>query len=324
MLMNGVFEGGGVKGISLAGAVRAAEKYGGKFYRVAGTSSGSIVASLIAAGYTAEEMKDIILSTSFSRFLQRARIFNMAFVGPAIRVLLKKGLYSGEGFEDWVRQVLLAKGVRTFADLPQGKLTIIASDITNGKILILPDDLAKIGLRPESFEVARAVRMSCSIPYFFDPVLLRLPPKLAKGKPFSEQFLHIVDGGLLSNFPLWLFDQETPRSGERIPTVGFQMVGKNTNQPHDIRGPFSMLQAIVETMLSAHDERYIEQSNRYRTIKIPTLGYPTTQFDISEEESLLLYESGLRAGERFFGKWNAQYYEEQFNKYQQANPDAFK
>ncbi|GJM68716.1 hypothetical protein HMSSN036_09320 [Paenibacillus macerans] len=182
---------------------------------------------------------------------------------------------------------------------PQGKLTIIASDITNGKILILPDDLAKIGLRPESFEVARAVRMSCSIPYFFDPVLLRLPPKLAKGKPFSEQFLHIVDGGLLSNFPLWLFDQETPRSGERIPTVGFQMVGKNTNQPHDIRGPFSMLQAIVETMLSAHDERYIEQSNRYRTIKIPTLGFPTTQFDISEEESLLLYESGLRAGERF-------------------------
>ncbi|GJM68717.1 hypothetical protein HMSSN036_09330 [Paenibacillus macerans] len=119
MLMNGVFEGGGVKGISLAGAVRAAEKYGGKFYRVAGTSSGSIVASLIAAGYTAEEMKDIILSTSFSRFLQRARIFNMAFVGPAIRVLLKKGLYSGEGFEDWVRQVLLAKGVRTFADLPK-------------------------------------------------------------------------------------------------------------------------------------------------------------------------------------------------------------
>lgn len=325
MLMNGVFEGGGVKGISLAGAVRAAEKHGGRFHRVAGTSSGSIIASLIAAGYSADEMKEIIMSTSFSHFLKRAPLFNVAIVGPALRVLLKKGLYSGEALENWIRQILLAKGVRTFSDLAKGKLMIIASDITGGKIMILPDDLEKIGIRPEAFEVARAVRMSCSIPYIFDPVLLRLPPKLAKGKAFPDQFLHIVDGGLLSNFPLWLFDRDKPRAGEkRIPTVGFQMVGKNGNQPHGIYGPFSMLQAIVETMLSAHDERYIEQSNRYRTVKIPTLGIGTTQFDISQEESLLLYESGFLAGDRFFGGWNGKYYEKQFKKYQQTHASAQK
>lgn len=319
MLMNGVFEGGGVKGISLAGAVRAAECHGARFHQVAGTSSGSIVASLIAAGYNAEEMKDIIMETSFSSFLKRSPIFNTAIIGPAVRVLLKKGLYSGEALEEWVRQILLSKGIRTFGDLKAGKLKIIASDITGGRILVLPDDLPKIGLRPETFEVAKAVRMSCSIPYFFDPVLLRLPAKMAKGKKFSDQFLHVVDGGLLSNFPLWLFDRNPSSSEEKmIPTVGFQMVGKNTNQPHVIRGPFSMLQALVETMLSAHDERYIEQSNRYRTVKIPTLGISTTQFDIGKEESLLLYESGLRSGNRFFGDWNAQYYEEQFIKYQQA------
>jgi len=319
MLINGVFEGGGVRGISLAGAVRAAELHGGKFHKVAGTSAGSIVASLIAAGYDAEEMKNIIMTTSFSKFLKRAPIFNIALIGPALRVLLKKGLYSGEALEEWIRQILLKKGVRTFSDLEKGRLRIIASDITSGRILILPDDLEKLGIKPGGFEVARAVRMSCSIPYFFDPVLLRLPPKEAKGKTFAEQFLHIVDGGLLSNFPLWLFDRETPRGGEkRIPTVGFQMVGKNSNQPHLIRGPFSMLEAMVATMLSAHDERYIEQTNRYRTIKIPTLGIGTTQFDITQEESLLLYESGLRSGERFFKDWNDQYYEAQFKKYQQA------
>lgn len=317
MLINGVFEGGGVKGISLAGAVKAAEQAGGKFNQVAGTSSGSIVASLIAAGYTSEEMKDLILSTSFVRFLKRAPIFNTAIIGPALRVLLKKGLYSGEALEVWIKEVLVNKGIRTFRDLEKGKLTIIASDITSGKILVLPDDLEKIGINPESFEVAHAVRMSCSIPYFFDPVLLRLPPKLAKGKPFAEQFLHVVDGGLLSNFPLWLFDPDELREGEKlVPTVGFQMVGKNSNQPHKIYGPFSMLQAIVETMLSAHDERYIEQANRYRTIKIPTLGIGTTQFEISQEESLALYESGFQAGERFFKQWNNQYYEEQYHKFQ--------
>ncbi|MNW37651.1 Patatin-like phospholipase [compost metagenome] len=319
MLINGVFEGGGVKGISLAGAVKGAEEQGFCFHRVAGTSSGSIVASLIAAGYRAEEMKKIILNTSFTHFLKRSAFFNVAMVGPALRVLLKKGLYSGEALEQWIRTILLEKGVRTFSDLPTGKLRIIASDITSGRILVLPDDLERISIKPGSFEVARAVRMSCSIPYFFDPVLLRLPPKQSKGKPFSEQFLHIVDGGLLSNFPLWLFDRDhRVDNGDFIPTVGFQMVGKNGNQPHVIKGPFSMLQALVETMLSAHDERYIEQFNRYRTVKIPTLGIGTTQFDIEQKESLLLYESGLISGNRFFGDWNIQYYEAQFKKYQQA------
>lgn len=319
MQINGVFQGGGVKGISLAGAVRAAEKYGAEFHQVAGTSSGSIIASMIAAGYKAEEMRELIIATSFASFLKRAPIFNVALIGPAIRVLLKKGLYSGEALEHWVRQILQQKGVRTFADLPKGKLKIIASDITSGKILVLPDDLAKLGIRPESFEVARAIRMSCSIPYFFDPVLLRLPPSMSKRKRFSDQFLHIVDGGLLSNLPLWIFDRTASGSRKKmIPTVGFQMVGKNSDKPHVIQGPFSMLQALVETMLSAHDERYIEQSNRYRTIKIPTLGISTTQFDLSEEESLLLYESGERSGDRFFGDWSVQHYEEQFIKYQQA------
>lgn len=318
MLINGVFEGGGVKGISLAGAVHSAEKYGFEFHRVAGTSSGSIVAALIAAGYNAEEMKEIILTTSFTTFLKRSPIFNTSVIGPALRVLLKSGLYSGEALEEWIRQTLKAKGIRTFGDLAKGKLRIIASDITNGRILVLPDDLKRFGMNTETFEVARAVRMSCSIPYFFDPVRLRFPIKYTKGKSFSSQFLYVVDGGLLSNFPLWLFDQDgdIKGAGKPIPTVGFQMVGKNANQPHIIKGPFSMLQAIVETMLSAHDERYIEQYNRYRTIKIPTLGVSTTQFDIDQEESLLLYESGIIAGEHFFEEWNTKYYEEQFMKFQ--------
>ncbi len=55
-LINAVFEGGGVKGISLAGALQAkAQDVDMVFHRVAGTSSGSIVAALIAAGYRAGE-----------------------------------------------------------------------------------------------------------------------------------------------------------------------------------------------------------------------------------------------------------------------------
>ncbi|KAF9120509.1 patatin-like phospholipase family protein [Paenibacillus cellulositrophicus] len=304
MIVNAVFEGGGVKGISLAGAVKAAEQAGVVFNRVAGTSSGSIVAALLAAGFSADEMSEIVKTTPFESFLHRAPIFNTKVIGPAARLFLKKGLYSGEALEVWIHHILAAKGVKTFADIPQGKLMIIASDITNGRILVLPEDLGKLGANPSRFAVSKAIRMSTSIPYFFDPVMLRMTGEAARGKSFVDQFVYIVDGGLLSNFPLWLFDDAAEGAGQKpVPTIGFQMVGRTTNKPHLIRGPISMLQAMFETMLSAHDERYIEQENRFRTIKIPTLGVGTTQFHITPEESQQLYESGMQAGKKFFAGW---------------------
>ena len=306
MEINAVFEGGGVKGIALAGAVEATEQAGGTFKRVAGTSAGSIVAALLAAGYDGEEIRRIIKGTSFSSFLKRAPIYNTPIAGPALRMLVKKGLYSGEALESWVREYLLVKGIATFSDLPKGKLSIITSDITNGRLVVLPDGLADYGISPDQFDVARAVRMSCSIPYFFDPVMLRLNGSAAKGKSFAEQFVYMVDGGLLSNFPLWLFDETEDgfkSSVNQVPTVGYQLVGKTDFQPHRIIGPFSMLQAVVSTMMSAHDERYIERKKFVRTVKIPTLGVGTTDFHISPEKSDALYTAGIKAGEDFFREW---------------------
>lgn len=304
--INAVFEGGGVKGISLAGAVRAAELHGYGFHQVAGTSAGSIVAALIAAGYNASEMKLIIDGTPFSAFLKRAPVFNVKLIGPAVRLLLFKGLYSGDALEQWADRLLAAKGIRTFSDLPPGRLRIIASDITNGKLLVLPDDIADYGIDPGSLGVAQAIRMSVSIPYFFDPVILRSAPlynpfKRSKHQGSSKDIYgsYVVDGGLLSNFPLWLFEEPEAKQLSP-PVVGFQMVGRPNPKGHRINGPFTMFYAMFETMLSAHDERYIEKNNRVRTIKIPTLGVQTTDFHLTEEQSEGLYQSGLEAGNDFF------------------------
>ncbi len=307
-LVNAVFEGGGVRGISLAGAVRAAELNGVRFGRVAGTSSGSIVAALLAAGYTALEMKEVIESTPFRSFMQRSPIFNVQIVGPAVRLLLRKGLYAGDALEQWVAGLLAAKGVRVFGDLPRGKVRIIASDITNGKLLVLPDDIADYGMDPRKFSVARAIRMSTSIPYFFDPVVIRHPHRFRwkkvriSGAPHAK-ISYVVDGGLLSNFPLWLFEPDSAENKD-IPVIGFQMIGRTEPKRHQITGPITMFQAMFETMLGAHDERYIEEQKWVRTIRIPTMGVGTTQFDISPEESARLYEAGLAAGQKFFRQWN--------------------
>jgi NTE family protein len=312
--INGVFQGGGVKGIALAGAVSAAMNQGYEFHQLAGTSSGAIVASFIAAGYSGEELKKMILETPFQSFLQRSKIFDTKIIGPVSRLLIKKGLYSGEALENWVYHKLLAKGIRSFGDLPPNRLRIIASDISQGKLLVLPDDIAQYGISPAQFSIAKAVRMSTSIPYFFDPVMIRKAHQASNlREKFHKQFIYIVDGAVLSNFPMWVFDKEA--YNELIPVIGFQLVGKGTNKVHHINGPISMFEALFSTMLDAHDERYIEQHNRFRTIKIPTLGVPNTEFNLPKEKSLELYDSGFQASERFFKNWTMQTYESEYAKY---------
>lgn len=301
MRINAVFQGGGVKGIAFVGAIAVTEQKGFIFHRVAGTSSGSIVASFLAAGYKHDEMKKIIMETPFSQFLEKTLVHRIPVAGPAIRLLLKKGIYSGDLLEAWIRQKLLDKGVRTFRDVPKHSLYIIASDISSGKMVVLPDDLEEYDIDPDRFEIARAVRMSISIPYFFEPVIL-------KKKVF-------VDGGILSNFPMWIFDQEMmEKGGEKlVPTIGYQLVGKNPVPQNEIRGPFSMFQALFSTMMGAHDERYIEKQYRYRTIKIDSSAVGTVEFDITREQCLELYESGRKAAEEFFSKWS---YAEYLMKFQ--------
>jgi NTE family protein len=292
MKIHAVFEGGGLKGIALAGAVQGAMQLGIEFDQVAGTSSGAITAALIAAGYNGEEMKKMIMQTSFQQFLKRAFWFEKSTFGSAIRFMLKKGLYSGNVLEQWIQEKLHAKRIHSFADLPKNQLRIMASDITNGKMLVLPEDIAQYGIDPQQFSIARAVRMSTSIPYFFDPVAIR---------PIKGPVTYIVDGALLSNFPLWIFDQEM--NMKKKPVIGFQLVGRNDYQNRQITGPITMMQALIETMLGAHDERYIEKNNRIRTVKIPTMGIRSTQFELSTSSKKLLFQSGVNASEQFFLNW---------------------
>lgn len=193
MNVNAVFEGGGAKAIGLVGAVKAAEQRGITFGQVAGTSSGAIVATLLAAGYRADELKEILFETSFQDFLKKDFFHYFSGVGLGTRMFLKKGLYSNASLEKWIADLLKYKGVVCFGDLPKNQVRIIASDISNGRMMVLPDDLIEYGYNPDAFPIAKAIAMSTSIPYFFEPV------KLGKN--------YIVDGALLSNYPLWLFDQ---------------------------------------------------------------------------------------------------------------------
>jgi NTE family protein len=300
MQINGVFEGGGVKGIALVGAIAASEQAGLTFHQIAGTSAGAIVAALLAAGYNADELKQILGSTAFTQFIPTTWVHRLRPIGPLLRLLIKQGLHSPEPLEKWLDGWLRAKGVVTFADLPVAKLRIIASDISQGRLLVLPDDLGRYGLDANRFSVARAVSMSARIPYFFDPARL--------------QNSMVVDGALLSNFPIWIFDSEQVTVRDYIPTIGFQLYDRASARQHVIRGPLSMFKAMFSTMMTAHDRLAIEEEQRFRSIVIPTLGVGTTQFDVSKTQRMKLYESGYVAGSAFFRDWNVAGYHKQFVK----------
>ncbi|WP_274365363.1 patatin-like phospholipase family protein [Paenibacillus thermotolerans] len=318
MRVNAVFQGGGVKGIGLVGAIYAAERYGVTFHQTAGTSVGAVVASLVAAGYSADEMKSLILEMPLEQFTRKDWIHHLTFVGPAVRLLVKKGLYSGDPIERWVEQQLARKGIRTFGDLPPNALRVVASDISLGKLLELPGDIQQYGMDPMNLSVARAVRMSASIPFFFDPVVFKLRQKQQRRQLRLPKSVYVVDGAILSNYPLWIFDKELKERPGGIPTLGFQLVGRTSAAPNNINGPISMLHALFSTMVSAHDERYIEKHSRFRTIKILSDMVGSTEFSVSKEKQMELFESGLKAGNEYFQSWTYSGYSAEMDKWMQT------
>jgi NTE family protein len=112
-----VFEGGGVKGIGLVGAVAATEEQNYEFCNVAGTSAGAIVAALVAAGYRASELRHIMQSLDYAEFKDKGLLDHIPVFGKVFSLGLEKGIYEGAFLEHWLREKLAAKGKQTFKDL---------------------------------------------------------------------------------------------------------------------------------------------------------------------------------------------------------------
>lgn len=292
MLVDGVFSGGGLKGFALVGAYQVLEEKGYNFQRVAGTSAGAILASFIAAGYTAKEIEKLLDELDFISLLDpKKTILPLPFM-KWLHLYWRLGLYQGKALENWFLEKLANKGVYSFSDLAPGSLKLVASDLTNGKMIVLPDDLEQYGISPQSFPVARALRMSCSIPFFFEPVKL----KVGSGNTI------VVDGGVLSNFPLWIFDDETGKK-ER-PVLGLKLSqNQNEMETRQINNALQLFEALFSTMKNAHDNNYISRKHEKDIIFIPVEGYSATQFDLDEETKMELIEIGRSRTLQFLKTW---------------------
>jgi predicted acylesterase/phospholipase RssA len=199
----GVFQGGGCRAAAFVGAFQESIRRGVSFTEVAGTSAGSIVAALVGAGATPEDLGNAIGELDFKAFLRPTEIqTKRGMVGSIVerfhpnlaRLFYDQGFYSSSQIVDWTNAQLnkLLPGVShpvTFESLPTPTY-IVSTDLVRTEPKIWSQKTTPHEL------VAKAVQSSCAIPIFFQPVEQRY-----------------VDGGVLSNLPTDLLPLNAPSFG---------------------------------------------------------------------------------------------------------------
>lgn len=291
----GVFEGGGCRGAAHVGAYDAAVHSGVNFSEVAGTSAGSIVAALVGAGASPDYLLKTVAYLKFSALLSEpegriATPWVARQIGPLLRgpmrllgkIAQNGAAHSSSRIQHWVDErlaELLPQAARPikFKDLLL-PTWIVATDLSGRR--------AKVWSTKHTPEehVGFAVRCSCSIPLFFEPV---------------EAGLDLyVDGGMLSNLPAFVFADEQRDAlalGGRI--LCFQLVeDRHEDASRDIG---SLIKRLIDTAIGGSTEIQRSLVSNVSAVQISTGQVSSTNFNISNEEVEYLVDSGRSAVREF-------------------------
>jgi NTE family protein len=285
---NLVFEGGGVKGIAYAGALQVLTDCGimPQIKQVAGTSAGAITATMVALGYTAPEIKSIIMDMDFKQFEDG---------WDPLRLATEYGLYKGNSFLSWIQKMITARAHKgpntTFADLYNQNgigLFVFATDLN------IYDIKQFSHIDTPNIPICEAVRASMSIPMFFKAW------KFSNNQPDNHIY---VDGGVVLNYPLTVFDN--PQNPDNPQTMGFYLYDRNGNKKPNTLSydqPIAYCKALFETLLDSQDIDFENNENmEKRTVKIDDFGIAATDFDITQQQKEQLYKSGVYYTEAYLG-----------------------
>lgn len=315
-----VLSGGGVKGIALVGAAAALVDAGYAPQRISGTSAGALVGAVLAAAVqrgrvNADELRTLAMEIDYRQFLDPGLIERIPVVGPAWGVLSGDGIYRGDALREWVAARLAEYDVSTFADLAisnpalppeqRYRLVVTVADVTLGQLIRLPWDYERVyGLDPDEQSVADAVRASTAIPFFYRPATLTSA---------EDRTSTLVDGGLLSNFPIDSLDR-TDGKPPRWPTFGVTLLpdlpADNDQvipglRPLHFVGPPTLLEQVVTTILVGRDQAYLNHPwVSARTIRVNTTDVGVLDFDLSAREKAALFDDGFIAARDFLTTWD--------------------
>jgi NTE family protein len=323
---NLVFEGGGVKGIAYVGAMQVLNLRGHLEHirRVGGASAGAINALIFALGYSIEEQQQILEDTAFKDFMDDS----FGVIRDIRRLAREFGWHKGDFFAGWIGDLIknrLGNERATFKDLREAgrpDVYMIGANLSTGFAEVFSVE------RHPDMPLADAVRISMSLPLFFAAV---------RHGPRDDVY---VDGGVLRNYPVKLFDRlryidieekssaarqteyynrENARfllgAADRTPyaynrqTLGLRLDSRSEiglfryNEPlqgKPIQSFTDYARGLIGALLLVQENQHLHSDDWQRTLYIDTLGVKSTDFDLSDETKQALVSSGIDWAEKYF------------------------
>lgn len=331
-IKNLVFKGGGVLGIAYLGVLDYLFRSGRMKHivRTAGTSSGAIAACLTSLNVTFEAIKSAsdsldfknvpfkgefeavsLIDSSSAMLLENTRDTIESVFGDMnciYRLVTRYGWYSSEYFYHWIKNIIAdqfnnkKQPPYTFSDFhkselhkdsrPFHDLYIIGTNITNGNSQVFSYETTP------NMEVALAVRISISIPLFFEAVSLTQAD--ITGNSLENLY---CDGGVLNNYPLKLFDSYRYNTelirGANMQTLGVRF--KSSNPVNRINNLLDYICSLVLTYTHTQQDAYYNSPmDIIRSISIDPSDISPIDFNISPKDKAILYRQGLSAADSFF------------------------
>jgi len=325
---NLVFEGGGVLGLAYVGALDLLEKKKilNNIDKVGGASAGAINATLLSLGYTNKELKEILMKLNFNNFLDDS----WGYFRDADRLISDFGWYKGDYFREWIGKLIEKKTGNehsTFNELNLNhdykKLFLIGTNISTGFSEVFSAE------HTPRESVADAVRISMSVPLFFKAIQ-------------NTRNDYYVDGGMVDNYPVKLFDREKYIEKSKIKshgrktdyynnqnkeirktsskyifnkeTLGFRLdkreeiaMFRDKAEPprNNIEDFFDYAGAMIKTMMNIQNNQHLHSDDWQRTIYIDTTGFNWLNFDMTKKQKEKLIIEGRKGIEKYFEWYDA-------------------
>ncbi|GAB2830918.1 patatin-like phospholipase family protein [Ferruginibacter profundus] len=324
---NLVLEGGGVRGLAYAGVFSVLEEKNilQHIENVGGSSAGAIAGMLVSIGYSAEEIDSLMIELPVQKFNDG----KWGIVGKYKRFKNDFGIYRGGAFERWLQQLVAYKTGNpqlTFEQLHQLHLnnTFYKDFYCTGTNLSKQQLEVFSYTNTPAMPLALAVRISSGVPLYFEPVALDNQLHKIKKTDSTSFVNYYVDGGMLCNYPISMFDTCENNTGNPLTcdklkfntqTIGIklerpqQIDSLNNNSikipAYDINKLSEYLSAFSNLLMETLSRKYPGLENeRGRTIYVSQGNISSRVKKTKQQDKLLLYDNGVKAANYFFSKQN--------------------
>ena len=257
--------GGGVKGAAHIGALKALKEKNIEIDCISGTSSGSIVATLYASGYSCEEILNIFKQYSKKiKYIDLKNIYNIIKKIIFEHKFVIEGFNTGEVIEKTIDKLCNNKKIYNINDI-KNKLLIASVSLNNGKVYFFEnlnnrntysDEIISIN----NINIGKAVRASCSFPGVFCPV------------KYNEDLL--IDGGVRENVP-W---KEVKKRGiDTVLCIAFEEEIKN-KKDKNIIDSISGAMNLISRELSNYELNGADYVLKIKTKEISLLDFKEIEY----------------------------------------------